>query len=169
MEEETFRKCACAFCGGRIEYPETAIGEEIECPHCTQVIALPGLEPFEHVCASEETHKPAANPPPLPPPVIQTHGTRGAGSLLCPCKACGQNIAVSSETCIRCGQRWPTLNFCCARCRSPHFDICTIHSTSSVWVPPTILGVVSAGLFEAMRPKPRRYFRCLACGYECRC
>ena len=34
MSQNKFLKCACASCGGRIEFPADGIGSTIPCPHC---------------------------------------------------------------------------------------------------------------------------------------
>ena len=34
MSETTYAKCACAHCGGHIEYPVQAVGQSVACPHC---------------------------------------------------------------------------------------------------------------------------------------
>src|SRR5438876_61079 len=34
MSETKYLKCACASCGGHIEFPADAIGSTVPCPHC---------------------------------------------------------------------------------------------------------------------------------------
>ena len=41
MSETTYLKCACAHCGGHIEFPMEAVGQSVACPHCGQLTALP--------------------------------------------------------------------------------------------------------------------------------
>jgi uncharacterized membrane protein len=59
-----FLKCLCAFCGGHIEFPASASGDTIPCPHCnrstrlsTTVVSPPPIPP-----------RLAAAVPPSPPP-----------------------------------------------------------------------------------------------------
>jgi len=35
-----FLKCSCEHCGGRIEYPATAVGARVPCPHCQRETLL---------------------------------------------------------------------------------------------------------------------------------
>jgi len=65
---ETYLKCACRACGGRIEFPAHAVGLSIGCPHCGATTDLYGSP------AS------ATAPPPLP----QTAPPQGAQSSLVP-------------------------------------------------------------------------------------
>ena len=41
MDETIFLKCACSHCDGHIEYPVSAVGETISCPHCGTMEILP--------------------------------------------------------------------------------------------------------------------------------
>ena len=41
MDETTFLKCACPHCDGHIEYPATAAGRTVDCPHCGTTEVLP--------------------------------------------------------------------------------------------------------------------------------
>ena len=34
MSQNKFLKCACAHCGGHIEFPADGLGSIIPCPHC---------------------------------------------------------------------------------------------------------------------------------------
>ena len=40
MSETTYIKCACAHCGGHIEFPLEAAGQSVACPHCGNLTAL---------------------------------------------------------------------------------------------------------------------------------
>ena len=40
MSETTYAKCACAQCGGHIEFPVEAAGQSVACPHCGNFTAL---------------------------------------------------------------------------------------------------------------------------------
>ena len=40
MSETTYAKCACAQCGGHIEFPVEAVGQSVACPHCGTLTAL---------------------------------------------------------------------------------------------------------------------------------
>lgn len=51
---ETYLKCACRACGGRIEFPSHAVGLSIGCPHCGATTDLYGPQVV------------SAAPPPLP-------------------------------------------------------------------------------------------------------
>ena len=37
---EIFAKCACQHCGGRIEFPDDAAGQKVNCPHCNKPTLL---------------------------------------------------------------------------------------------------------------------------------
>lgn len=39
-QPESFAKCACQHCGGRIEFPRHGAGQKITCPHCDQPTLL---------------------------------------------------------------------------------------------------------------------------------
>jgi hypothetical protein len=41
MAETNYLKCSCKECGNHIEYPESAAGTTIDCPHCGQWTELP--------------------------------------------------------------------------------------------------------------------------------
>ena len=41
MDETTFLKCACPHCDGHIEYPASAAGQTVACPHCGTTEVLP--------------------------------------------------------------------------------------------------------------------------------
>jgi hypothetical protein len=41
---QEFQKAACTFCGGNIEYPATAAGMTVECPHCHQQTELQSVQ-----------------------------------------------------------------------------------------------------------------------------
>lgn len=34
MNENKFLKCACLHCSGKIEFPDSGIGQNVACPHC---------------------------------------------------------------------------------------------------------------------------------------
>jgi hypothetical protein len=40
VDNQEFHKAACAFCGGKIEFPASAGGMTVECPHCHQQTEL---------------------------------------------------------------------------------------------------------------------------------
>jgi hypothetical protein len=40
VDHQEFHKAACAFCGGKIEFPAGAEGMTVECPHCHQQTEL---------------------------------------------------------------------------------------------------------------------------------
>ena len=40
MSETTYAKCACAHCGGHIEFPREAAGQSVACPHCGNLTLL---------------------------------------------------------------------------------------------------------------------------------
>jgi hypothetical protein len=43
MTETGFSKCECRHCAGHIEFPLTAAGQTVPCPHCGKLTELPGL------------------------------------------------------------------------------------------------------------------------------
>jgi hypothetical protein len=48
MSNSDHQKCACAGCGGHIEYPSGRAGELISCPHCggqTKLASVPEISP----------------------------------------------------------------------------------------------------------------------------
>lgn len=62
MNETDYIQCPCLHCGQHIEFPASAIGETVECPHCGQQTML---------------HRPAARaivPPPTQPPENRAEG-----------------------------------------------------------------------------------------------
>jgi hypothetical protein len=45
MANQDFLKAACTSCGGKVEFPATALGMTVECPHChaqTELQPMPG-------------------------------------------------------------------------------------------------------------------------------
>jgi hypothetical protein len=80
------------------------------------------------------------------------------------CKTCTGIVAVSTQVCVHCGQKWPTLDLRCDNCGSFDIDLVTVEDTSSLFVTPSLAGVLAAGLFEAMRPEPQTYAVCQQCG-----
>jgi len=40
MNEATYLKCSCKQCGNHIEFPETAAGRVVDCPHCGKATVL---------------------------------------------------------------------------------------------------------------------------------
>ena len=80
------------------------------------------------------------------------------------CRTCDELIAKSAEVCVHCGQRWPTMNFICTDCGGRDFDIEVHQDNSSVWATPSLLGVLSAEIWEAMRLKPNSYVSCSTYG-----
>jgi hypothetical protein len=40
MSEGKYLKCSCVHCGNHIEFPQTAVGETVACPHCGQSTEL---------------------------------------------------------------------------------------------------------------------------------
>jgi hypothetical protein len=42
MDETTYLKCSCPHCDGHIEYPASAAGQTVACPHCGTTEVLPG-------------------------------------------------------------------------------------------------------------------------------
>ena len=53
-DETKFLKCLCVLCGGHIEFPASALGDTIPCPHCNGLTCL----------------SPTVEPPPVPPRLV---------------------------------------------------------------------------------------------------
>src|SRR5881227_3027648 len=65
---ETYFKCSCRLCGGRIEFPSHAVGLSIGCPHCG---------------ATTDLYAPEVVSATAPPPLSQTvPPQRAVGSLV---------------------------------------------------------------------------------------
>ena len=68
---ETYLKCACRACGGRIEFPAHAVGLSIGCPHCgatTDLHAPEGIStaapPLPQVAVPQRSQNPLVPQPP---------------------------------------------------------------------------------------------------------
>jgi hypothetical protein len=59
--KEKFLKCACEFCGGHIEFPASALGNSILCPHCGRSTRLSTV----------------VDVPPVPPRIVERSGPAG--------------------------------------------------------------------------------------------
>jgi RNA polymerase subunit RPABC4/transcription elongation factor Spt4 len=157
MAETHYIKCPCIKCWESLEFQAEGLGEEIECPNCHQKTILynPVEEEIPTDLSSEEDE-------------VENLEKEDSSSSVSPslriCKTCKGFVAESAEVCIHCGQQWPTTNLFCPDCGANDFDIEVIEDNSSVWVTPSLLGVLSAAIWEGMRAKPKSYIRCLQCG-----
>src|ERR1051325_11600530 len=48
MDDGIFAKCACAHCRTHLEFPRSAAGTEIDCPHCREKTVLTLPEDYEN-------------------------------------------------------------------------------------------------------------------------
>src|ERR1035441_3438758 len=128
MDDPDYIKCRCIECEQPIEFPSYGVGERVKCPHCKRMTRLyPPIPP---------------KPPVILGPLLEP--------TLCLCKTCSGGVAPSAEICVHCGQMWPTLSLPCPRCGVDDFELVSVEDTSSVWVTPSLLGVLSATLWAAM-------------------
>ena len=149
--------CCCFVCQGEIRFPARAVGKRIECPHCHKETML--YDP-------NDEGEPNSNSKTVSQPSDskRTSQLNTSPSLVC-CKTCNGPIAESAQICIHCGQNWPAINLVCPQCGANDFDFEVYEDNSSVWVTPSIIGVLSAAIWEGMRSKPQQCVRCLNCGY----
>jgi len=155
MAEDNRLICQCFACRGKMRFPPEAQGRKIKCPHCKQdTILYDQKGPGDLIPDSERMSR---------VPNFKTSPS------LANCKTCKGAVAESSQTCIHCGQLWPAINLECGNCGANDFDFEIYEDNSSVWVTPSIIGVLSAAIWESMRSKPKRAVRCLNCGglFEC--
>jgi DNA-directed RNA polymerase subunit RPC12/RpoP/RNase P subunit RPR2 len=158
-----FAKWECPHCGQPIEYPIEGVGTEIACPGCGVSITLPPIlsdEEFEaRLKELQDEHEARLAE-------IEREAELTLNPNLGTCKTCGGTVAISAEFCVHCGQKWPTLNITCGHCGSKDIEIVTVENTSSLFVTPSLAGVLAAALFEGMRPQPKVYAECQHCGYS---
>jgi hypothetical protein len=175
VDEEPYSTCSCPECSGKVEFPAHGIGEEIECPHCQIPFALyDESEDSQQVGGSIDWHAETSPTPDTPqPPIIatepeETDCTDIQLHRLPQCKTCYGTVAPSAEFCVHCGQKWPALNLRCPHCGANDFELFILEDTSSVMVTPSLVGIFSAALWEAMRDKPQLCMSCLNCGGDAR-
>jgi Zn finger protein HypA/HybF involved in hydrogenase expression len=169
VEDDEFITCICNHCSVRIEFPEYGVGQEVECPSChhTTILYKPAID------IHPESRPPPIPKSPLPPVIAEAHPIQeglqtSAERFVYICKNCAHEVAKSAEYCFNCGQRWPSLDAICPQCGANDFDIYVDEDTSSVWVSPSLVGVLSAALWGAMRRAPISYFHCMECGFNYR-
>jgi predicted RNA-binding Zn-ribbon protein involved in translation (DUF1610 family) len=109
MGDETYSKCACQHCNGRIEFPAEVAGSQVTCPHCgqeTMLTTVPSAKTAtpspRAVAKPKSAHAPAPPPEPHAEPTIEelaaaipTHTIR--------CGSCGMKVAKSDRVCPNCG------------------------------------------------------------------
>ena len=133
--------CECFFCKQKLRFERRMLQQKIDCPKCHQKTVLYNPQNFDD--SFEEL---------APKPSLST------------CKTCNSQIAESAKICVHCGQNWPTINILCGHCGANDFDLEVYEDNSSVWASPSLLGVISVAVWEAMRSKPKRCIRCFNCG-----
>jgi hypothetical protein len=156
MGKDDYLICPCFECQYEIGFLAEFLGRKIKCPHCHQETTLYDPNDEGEPVSDLETETSQDDLEVSPP-------TENSPSLS-RCRTCDELIAKSAEVCVHCGQRWPTMNFICTDCGGRDFDIEVHEDNSSVWATPSLLGVLSAAIWEAMRSKPKSYLRCLSCG-----
>lgn len=156
MAQDDSLICHCFECQGELHFSADGLGETIECPICHQETILYDSrdegEPMPNPEIKSQVSKTNSSPPPSNSPSLKS------------CKTCNGAVAESSQVCIHCGQLWPTINLECGNCGANNFDFEIYEDNSSVWITPSIAGVLSAAIWELMRSKPRCAVRCLNCG-----
>jgi len=155
MGEAGIITCVCTHCSVNIEFPEYGVGVEVECPACHEKTTLHRPE------VPAEPSIPPVIPSTLPPVLPKDEDT-----ILEYCKNCKQPIRQSDLDCPYCRQLHPSTSHPCPKCGADDFEIYIIEDNSSVWVTPSLLGVLSAAVWSATRPRPISYLRCFHCGCE---
>ena len=106
MSEKQFLKCACAHCGGRIEFPAEAGGRQVDCPHCGKKTSLQGVP----VAQKPDVEKPVpvptartagAQPDAPEAPVRAPSAAERKGGRKC--KKCGADMSSEARICVQCG------------------------------------------------------------------
>ncbi len=164
VEDSNYITCCCIECAGRIEFPAHGVGQEVQYPHSNQMTRL-----YDPAADQDLPARPLSGPwgteaPPAVPPLVADAPLEVMPPRMFLCRTCGGTAASSAEFCIHCGQQWPTLSCPCPYCGADDFDFVVAEDTSSVWITPSLLGILAAALWGVMRPRPKTYLHCLNCG-----
>jgi hypothetical protein len=162
MSEPRTITCVCTHCSVSLEVSEYAVGVEIECPACHKktILYTPELAPG-----------PPSIPPVIPSPLPSKlpSGTTRKGdieTILDYCKNCQNPISQTDIYCPYCRQLHPNTSHPCPKCGADDFEIYIIEDHSSIWITPSFLGVLSAAVWSAIRPKTVSYLQCFHCGCQ---
>lgn len=110
MSEKQFLKCACAHCGGRIEFPAEVAGQQVDCPHCGKKTLLQSVSVVQKADIEKQAPEAASVPvakqaalktsvSEAPAPAASGVGKKGGRK----CKKCGANMSVEARICVQCG------------------------------------------------------------------